>query len=411
MKQKSLKFCRYDYASYAAFTMYSMCSLAIPLTIVAMGKSLNFPLDAGGMASGGILHAVRSIFMIIALVSCGLVAAKLGKRLTMGLSVAFFGTGILLCSLCTEYAWLFPCLVLAGLGEGVCEGIATPFIQDLHKDAPERYVNIGHSFWSIGIGCAVFIVGGLLTFGVNWRIIFAIIGLLSIASSAVFLWKENPLAKYPESNETSKFSEIIAKTKIIVRKKSFWICSLGMFFGAGAEFGLTFWSAAYMELTFHTGAFVSSLGTGAIALGMFFGRAYFGYIATPSKLRYILLFCGAGTIPVTLLMAFLKPGIAPVWLTFVILFVLLFLSGIGIAPYWPTMQVYGVQKLPECDSTLLYIYFSAMGIPGCGFFSWLMGAVGDKFGTTGTIAVVPCCLIVFLAVVLYECWYRKDKKS
>ena len=48
MKNKALQFARYDYASFGAFTMYSVCSLAIPLMIVAMGKSLNFPLDAGG---------------------------------------------------------------------------------------------------------------------------------------------------------------------------------------------------------------------------------------------------------------------------------------------------------------------------------------------------------------------------
>lgn len=407
MSKKALKFGRYDYASFAAFIMYSMCSLAIPLMIVTMGKALNFPLDAGGMASGGTLHIVRSLFMFASLLACGLIAAKIGKRLTMGFSVAFFGIGIFLCSVCTEYAMLFPCLVLAGLGEGVCEGIATPFIQDLHKDAPERYVNIGHSFWSVGIGCAVFIVGGLLSCGVNWRAILAVIGLLSVASSLAFLWKENPKAKYPEVKSTLDFSTVLSHTKVIIRKKSFWICSLGMFFGAGAEFGLTFWSAAYLELTFNTSAFVAGLGTGAIALGMFIGRAYFGYIAKPSNLRYILLYCGLGTIPVTLILAFLKPGMLPNVITFAIVFVLLFMAGIGIAPYWPTMQVYGVQKLPDCDSTMLYIYFSAMGIPGCGFFSWLMGFVGDRFGTTGTIAVVPCCLVIFIAIVLYECWARK----
>lgn len=404
MSQKTLKFGRYDYASYVAFAMYSMCSLSIPLMIVAMGKSLNFPLDAGGMSSGGFLHVVRSIFMIIALLGCGLMAAKIGKRFTMGFSVLFFGTGIFLCSFCTEYAMLLPCLVLAGLGEGVCEGIATPFIQDLHSDAPERYVNIGHSFWSVGIGGAVFIIGGLLALGVNWRMILGVIGLLAIASSFAFLWKENPHNRYPEVKEKTNFADIMKQTKIIAGKKSFWICSLAMFFGAGAEFGLTFWSAAYIELTFKTGAFVAGLGTGAIALGMFIGRAYFGYIAKPENLRKILIFCGGGTIPVTLLLAFLKPGVLPIWLVFTILFVLLFLAGIGIAPYWPTTQVYGVQKLPDCDPTMLYIYYSAMGIPGCGFFSWLMGAVGDKFGTTGTIVVVPCCLICFLAIIYYECW-------
>ena len=68
------------------------------------------------------------------------------------------------------------------------------------------------------------------------------------------------------------------------------------------------------------------------------------------------------------------------------------------------MQVFGVNRLKDCDSTLLYVYFSTMGIPGCGFFSWLMGAVGDRYGLKGTIMVVPLCLAVFVAIVLYECW-------
>lgn len=407
MSRRSLKFGRYDFASYSAFVMYSMCSLAIPLLIVAMGKSLNFPLDNGGMSSGGFLHAVRCIFMLITLLVCGMIAAKIGKRLSMGFSMIFFGTGILLCAFCPFYKWLLPCLILVGLGEGVCEGIATPFIQDLHKDAPERYVNIGHSFWSVGIGCAVFIVGGLLSLGVHWRIILGVIGLLSVLSSAAFLWKENPARKYPEVREKINFYDLLKQTNIIIHRKSFWICSLAMFFGAGAEFGLTFWSAAYIELTFQTSAFVAGLGTGVIALGMFIGRAYFGYIAKPKNLRYILFACGAVTIPLSLILALLKPGVMPGWLIFVLLYLLLFLAGIGVSPYWPTMQVYGVQKLSDCDSTLLYIYFSAMGVPGCGFFSWFMGFVGDKFGIGGSIAVVPCCLAVFLSIIYWECWLRK----
>lgn len=411
MQKKSLKFGRYDFASYSAFVMYSMCSLAIPLMIVAMGKSLNFPLDEGGMASGGVLHAARCAFMILSLLGCSFIAAKIGKRYSMGFSILFFGTGILLCALCPEYKYLFPCLILVGLGEGVCEGIATPFIQDMHLDEPERYVNIGHSFWSVGIGCAVIIIGGLLSLGVHWRIILGIIGILTLFSSLGFLLKENPAKRYPEVKEKINFSDILSQTKTIINKKRFWLCCLAMFFGAGAEFGLTFWSAAYIELTFQTSSFVAGLGTGAIAIGMFIGRAYFGYIAKPENLRYILVCCAGATIPITVTLALLKycNGTLPVYLIFIVLFLLLFIAGIGISPYWPTTQVYGVQNLPDCDSTLLYVYYSAMGIPGCGFFSWLMGAVGDRFGTTGTIAVVPCCLCIFLSIIFYECWLNKDK--
>ena len=184
-----------------------------------------------------------------------------------------------------------------------------------------------------------------------------------------------------------------------------------MFFGSGAEFGLTFWATAYVELTFKTTVFVAGLGTGAIALGMFLGRTFFGYIAKPHNLRYILLFCGLGMIPVAFILAFLEPGLMPGWMLFTVLFILLFISGIGIAPYWPTTQVYGFTNLPQCDSTMLYVYYSSIGIPGAGFFSWFMGFIGDHYGLRGAILVVPCCLVIFCSVILAECWGRTSKKD
>ena len=411
MTRKPLHFGRYDIASYSAFVMYSICSLAIPLMIVNIGNDLGFPLDKGGMSSGGLLHAARCSLMISALVLCSLLASKIGKRISMGLCVLFFGVGILACAFSVSYWMLLGCLILIGFGEGICEGLATPFIQDLHSDEPERYVNIGHSFWSVGIFSAVLLASGLLALGVSWRYILGGIGTLSILSSLFFLWKENPEKKYPESGEKLDLKLLWEQTVLILKQKNFWRCCGAMFFGAGAEFGLTFWSAAYIELTFKTSVFVAGLGTGAIAVGMFIGRTGFGYIAKPHTLRYINLFSAIATIPLTLLLIALKPGIMPDWATFTALFVLLFLCGIGIAPFWPTTQVYGVQKMPHCDSTLLYVYFSAVGVPGCGFFTWLMGYMGDKLGDLrGTILVVPFSLLIFIAFIYYECWIRGKKK-
>ena len=172
--KKILHFGRYDFAGFSAFAMYSICSLSIPLMIVAIGKSLNFPIDDGGMAAGGVLHMVRSIGMVVTLLLCGWIAGIFGKRLTMGVSVIMIGAGILCCAFAPFYWILIPCLLVAGLGEGICEGIATPFVQDLHPDAPERYVNIAHAFWPVGTVITVLLAGGLLTCGVNWRIMFEI---------------------------------------------------------------------------------------------------------------------------------------------------------------------------------------------------------------------------------------------
>ena len=389
---RKLKLGRYDYAGFSAFVTYSVCSLSIPLMIVPIGKSLNFPMDDGGMGAGGILHMARSIAMVITLLLCGWIAGIIGKRLTTGISIILIGIGICCCAFAPSYWILLPALLIAGLGEGICEGIASPFVQDLHPESPERYVNIAHSFWSVGIVVTVLLAGGLLTLGVNWRIIFGVIGVLSLLSSLWFFWKENPAAPYPESKEKANLQKIYSDTMAIVKVPRFWRCCLAMFFGAGAEFGLTFWSAAYIQLTFQTGAWVASLGTGIIAMGMLTGRMIIGYFAKPHYLRYILLLASLGTIPVTLLLAWLKPGMMPQGALFTLLFVFLFIAGAGIAPYWPSTQVYGVNSMQKLDSTLLYVFFSAMGIPGCGFFAWLMGAVGDKWGLTGAILVVPCTL-------------------
>lgn len=408
---KSLHFGRYDYAAFSAFAMYSVCSLSIPLMIVAIGQSLNFPMDDGGMGAAGVLHMTRSVSMVITLLLCGWISGFIGKRLTVGASIVLIGLGITFCALAPAYWVLIPALLIAGLGEGVCEGIATPFIQDLHPDSPERYVNISHSFWSVGIVMAVVLAGGLLTLGGNWRLILGGAGVLTILASLLFLWKENPAHPYPEKKEKIKMGEILHNSLKIIAVPRFWRCCLAMFFGAGAEFGLTFWAAAYIQLNFQTGAWVASLGTGTIALGMFIGRVTFGYFAKMKFLRYILLFSALGTIPVSLMLAWLKPGLMAPGLTFGVLFLLLFLAGIGIAPYWPTTQVYGVNIMPELDSTLLYVYFSAMGIPGCGFFTWLMGFVGDRYGLPGAIMVVPGSLVIFVLIILTECWIFPAKTA
>ena len=411
MAPEKLRLGRYDFAGYTAFAMYSVCSLSIPLLIVAIGRSLNFPLDDGGMEAGGVLHMVRSTAMLITLLLCGWISAFFGKRITMGLSIIMIGTGICCCAFAPAYWILLPCLLLAGMGEGISEGILTPFVQDLHPDSPERYVNIAHSFWSVGIFLAVLSSGILLTFGINWRLILGVLGVLTVISSLGFLWKENPAAPYPESSSPVDFKTIWQQTREIIRVPRFWRCCLAMFFGAGAEFGLTFWAAAYIELTFKTAAWVAGLGVGMIALGMFTGRTLFGYFAKPEYLRKILLFAASGTIPVTLALALLRPGIMPPAMLFTLLFILLFAAGVGIAPYWPTTQVYGVNSMPELDSTLLYVYFSAVGIPGCGFFSWFMGFIGDKYGLPGALMVVPASLAVFITVIYLECWKFAPRNS
>jgi len=408
---RKLQLGRYDYAGYSAFAAYALCSLAIPLSIVAMGESLHFPLDKGGMGAAGMLHFVRSAFMVAALLLCGFFSGRFGKRRTVGFAMILIGGGLLFCAMAPSYTFLFPCLLFAGFGEGVCEGVATPFVQDLHIDEPERYVSIAHSMWSVGIALCVVLTSALLGAGVSWRWVLAGCGIAGLLSSLMFLWKENPARKYPDSPVATNPGAIWKYSVAIFRTPRFWVYCLGMFMGAGVEFSVTFWAAAYLELTFRTSAWLAALGTGAIAAGMFLGRLFFGYYAKKEYLKHLLLTCGLGALPLTLLLICIPANIfASQTLLFAVLLGLFFLCGICIAPYWPILQVYGVNNLPELDSTMLYIYFSAVGIPGCGFFTWAFGFLGDHFGLRGAFLLIPCLLLLFSLVIFLEGWIFPRKK-
>ncbi len=420
MNKQKLQFGRYDFAAFGAFTAYALCSLAIPLVVVAMGKELDFPLNDQGQGQAGVLHLVRSLAMIVTLLLCGSIAGRFGKRLSLGTSMLFMGMAIFFCAFVTQYWMLLPLLAIAGFCEGTCEGVASPFVQDLHPDAPERYMNVAHSYWSVGIVLSVVLCGGLQQIDVNWRWIIGGCGLLAMCSSIPFLLRENPLKRYPESTQKQDFAEVWRRTVLILKTPRFWVYSAGMFMGAGSEFCLTFWSAAYMELTFETSTFVACLGTGAIAAGMYLGRNLAGYFGTAARLPKILIGAGLGTIPASFLLTCIKPEYFPErWMLLAVIFIILFICGIGIAPFWPTLQVHGVKNMPELDDTLLYIYFSAWGIPGCGFFTWIIGVLGDHFttlygeqqGLKYAFLLIPASLVFFVLIVFLEHWVFKNKRD
>ncbi len=404
-----LRFGRYDYAAFYAFASYAFSSLVIPLTLVEIGQDLNFPLDAGGMGTGGFLHICRSIAMMILLLSCGLLANWIGKRKSMGLSMLIMGTGVLLCSFSSAYWMIIPCVLLAGVGEGICEGLATPFVNDLHVKEPGAYVNTAHSFWSVGTVGAVLIVGLLHSLGVNWRGIVGFCGVTSMLGSLGFLWRENPSAPYPEV-PAEKQCGVWQASKPIFASWKFWLYCFCMMIGAGAEFGLTFWSAAFIQLNFNTGVWTGVLGTAALGTGMFFGRFLYGKFIPQDKLYHLLMTTSLAGVPISLGLMLLKPDtFASPILVLATVYLLLFLSGLCVAPFWPSLQVYGVLRLPHLDSTMLYVYFSSVGIPGCGLFTWLMGAVGDAYGLRLSFLVAPIAMLLYGTLLALERHITRQK--
>ena len=396
-----MAFGRYDYASFLSFSSYAAGSVVIPVALVSLAKDLGFSLDKGGMTAGGALHLGRTIPMVGSMLLCGFLAGRWGKRKTMGVSVALMGLGVLLCAVAPVYGVLFLALMVAGLGEGVIEGLATPFVQALHRDEPGRYINFSHSFWSIGVVVTVLGAGGLIFWGVPWRWPVAGAAVAAFIAAALILLPQTRGHEYPENSEPDHWKTVWGHARQIVRMRRFWLFFAAMFVAGGGEFCLTFWCASLIQLDFVGTALAGGAGVACFAGGMFLGRTGWGYLIKQHQLKQLVVWSAlAGTL-VTLLI----PSLTNLWL----LFGLLFLAGVASAPFWPSTQSYCADRLPEADTTMLFILLSCAGVPGCGVFTWLMGYIGDQTGDLRVaFYLVPACYLTLGTLIAVD-WFRSSR--
>ena len=400
-----LQFNRYDYSAFITFFAYASSSVIVPVALMQIATALGFPLSEGGMGAGGALQISRTISMTTLMVVSGFIGAKLGLRKSLGLAAFFMGIGCLAVSLANSYWFLFAAILCAGCGEGYIEAMATPFVQKLHKENTGQYMNFAHSFWSIGVTGTTIGAGFMLMCGVPWRPVVFCAGLLAVAAGLSLLWPEKKGHEFPEEHETLSLGTVVKQTKDIWSTPKFWLFFLLMFLAGGAEYCLTFWLASFMQLTMKTGAFLGGVATAVFAMGMVTGRMGWGVYVPQKRLgQSLIVACTVGLL-LSCAIPFVRPDMAVGRVGgIILLFVLLYLIGITIAPLWPTIQTYSVDRLPKhLDETMVFVWLSCAGVPGCGTFAWLMGVLGDVFHSLNVpFFLVPVCQLLLAVALLME---------
>lgn len=398
MRAHQLRFGRYDLANFSCFGAYAACSVAIPMVLVALAHDLHFPLAAGGMAAGGALQLGRSIPMVAAMLLSGFAAGRFGKLRSLGGATLLMSLGIMLAALAPGYLPLFAAICVAGFGEGVVEGLATPVIQDLHPDEPGRYINFTHAFWSVGVVGAVLAAGALLAWGVNWRWVLAGCSLLTLIPALFYLLPSK--TRLPAERKSVK--AVFGHAADVMRIPRFWLFFVAMFLAGGGEFCLTFWTASFIQLDYGASAWMGGVGTAFFAGGMILGRMGSGVLVGQQRLSLLVLLCSA----VGTLLGLFPPFLEGLPALFAVLFVL----GIVTGPFWPSIQSHCVNRLDKADSTMLYILLSCAGVPGCGVFAWLMGVAGDWYGLRASFFLVPLCYAGIGLLIAADEWLHRPER-
>ncbi len=399
-----MKFRRFDYAAFLLFMTYAVCSLIIPVVLVEVAKDLHFDLDKGGMSAGGVLQMGRSATMVAAMLVCSMCATRFGLRRSLAVAAIFMALGITLAA-CSQWYWmLLTVLIIAGIGEGLVEGLATPFVGELHKnDEPGRYINFTHGFWSIGIFICIPLLGWLSNCNISWRWLCLITAAATLVPALILFVKGKKPVECLEGTGRFDASGAVGHAWKILKNKYFWMFFAAMFVAGGGEFGVTFWSASLLRLEYNASPLLGGVATAVFSAGMMIGRTGSGLWVSQRNLpRLIMIAAVAGAI-LSIFFYSINGTIA--------VMVLLFFTGLASAPFWPSVQSYSVDRLPELDSTTVYILLSCAGVPGCGVFSMIMGKVGDMYGLRAAFMVVPVCYLILALIIACDYFLCNGRKK
>ena len=387
-----LRLSRWDYATYLGYAGYASGSVIIPMVLVAMSGELGMDY-----AAGGALHLIRSAVMVVSMLLSGWVAGMAGKPRTLGSAMLLIAAGLLVCSFVSGYLPLAGAIVLIGLGNGLFESLATGFAQDLHVgNNPGRYINITHSFGPLGILLAVMGTGLFLENSGQWRIPVMVTAGVLLMPAVLFFGRSGC--------RELKFSRPVSfrMSAVPLRDPRFLIFLAALFLAGGSEHCFTFWLPSLIELELAGNGVLCGTGVALFAAGMFVGRFASGICSNvkPSVLIFsCALFCAAVSLAV--------PQISS---KYTLMFILPLL-GVATGPLWPNLQYFCCSTLKEYDPTTLYILLPLFGIPGCGFFTWLLGVIGEYTGLRNGFYVVFLCNLMIAVLVLISVKLQDNREK
>ncbi|MDX1571240.1 MAG: MFS transporter [Xanthomonadales bacterium] len=171
------------------------------------------------------------------------------------------------CGLAQNFWHLFVARLGVGVGEAGGVAPAYSLISDYFpSDQRARALSI-YSF-GIPIGSALGIVfGGLIASMVDWRWAFFVVGIAGILLAPIFRMtvKEPERGRFdaPSLRGHASVGDIV---RMLARKPSFWVMSLGASASSMMGYGLFFWIPSFMVRSFQITLLEASLYYGAVLL-------------------------------------------------------------------------------------------------------------------------------------------------
>lgn len=198
---------------------------------------------------GGLAFALFYTFLGIPI---AWLADRKSRTWIMTAALAVWSAMTAACGLTQNFIQLF--LARLGVGIGEAGGVAPAYslIAD-YFPSHQRARALGIYSFGIPIGSALGIVlGGILNDLIGWRAAFLIVGAMGLTLAPVFrlTMREPKRGQYDPPTAKSEPAPIKEVVATLLRKKSFWLMSLGAASSSMMGYGLIFWLPSFFVRSF-----------------------------------------------------------------------------------------------------------------------------------------------------------------
>ncbi|MEW5686111.1 MAG: MFS transporter [Pseudomonadota bacterium] len=304
-------------------------------------------------------------------------ADRTSRTWIMTIALALWSAFTAACGLATNFWQLFLCRMGVGVGEAGGVAPAYSLISDYFPKEQRARALAAYSF-GIPIGTALGILfGGLIASAINWRAAFVVVGLAGVLLAPIFrlIVREPPREAAPVA--VAAGAPATGGVRALLRKRSFWLISLGAAASSVCGYGVAFWLPSFFERSLGMDLVDRSLFLGAISLiggvlGVWLGGVLGDRLGKASPAAYLLIPATAFLIALPCFVLAVQAKV--LWLAFI-----LFLIPTGLNLVWLGPVITAVQHLvaPAQRSTASACFLFVNNLIGLGLGTWYFGAVSD----------------------------------
>lgn len=348
-----------------------------PICLTAMADSFGLSEARMGAVAASVFGGV-----VVGIFLAGPLGDRFGLKPFLLLGTGLQAVGMLAVGVAPGFSMVLVGAFVAGCGGGVLDALLSPFVCALRPREKTRAMNLLHAFYCIGAAGTVGVGMLLLSWGWQWRTLFLVGIMPSIAAFPGLALARTPPAR------TASVGYVPLRR--LVRNPRFFLLLLAMLLCGGTELGPAQWLPAYAERALGWPRRLAPVILLMFSIAMAIGRLSGARLAR--GLRPETLIIGAAAVCAGLILFMSQPWLPLVSVSAGVLF------GAAVATLWPTTLALTATRFPG-GGAAMFSALGAFGNAGGIVAPWLMGVAAEHASMHWALALVALLPLGLIATL------------